>query len=190
LITTRIVMVSRTNDGFSPNHIFWFFGIIATEKLYILFYEMEITEEDYDIPDVDILDIFDADDEADQHKKPRAKEYPSETIYGDDDEDQHKKRRAEEHTSDTFEGDNDEDQHKTRRAEEHTSDTFEGGDDEDQHKKCRAEKHTSDTLDGDDKEDQNNTVLCLCLIPFLLLWITCFCYYSSTFSVLQKKTDN
>jgi hypothetical protein len=25
-------MVSRTNGGFSPNHIFWFFGIIATEK--------------------------------------------------------------------------------------------------------------------------------------------------------------
>jgi hypothetical protein len=50
---------------------------------------MEITEEEYDIPDVDILDIFDADEEADQHKKPRAKEYPLETIYGHNDKDQH-----------------------------------------------------------------------------------------------------
>jgi hypothetical protein len=25
-------MVSRTNDGFTPNYMFWFFGIIATKK--------------------------------------------------------------------------------------------------------------------------------------------------------------
>jgi len=55
---------------------------------------MEITEEEYDIPDVDTSDIFDANDEADQHKKPRAKEYPSETINGHDDEDQHKKAQS------------------------------------------------------------------------------------------------
>jgi hypothetical protein len=36
---------------------------------------MEFKEEDYDVPDVDISDIFDADDEEDQHKKPRAKEH-------------------------------------------------------------------------------------------------------------------
>jgi hypothetical protein len=26
-------MVSRTNEGFSPNYIFWFFGIIAIKKV-------------------------------------------------------------------------------------------------------------------------------------------------------------
>jgi hypothetical protein len=36
---------------------------------------MEFKEKDYDVPDVDILDIFDDDDEEDQHKKPRAKEH-------------------------------------------------------------------------------------------------------------------
>ena len=133
-------MVSRTHDGFSPNYIFLFYSIIVTKNLYILFYATEIKEEEYDIPDVDVSDIFDANDEADQHKKPRAKEYPSETLYGDDDKDQHKKHRKEEHTSDTFDGDDDKDQHKKHRAEEQTLDTLDG-DDEDQNKKPRAKEY-------------------------------------------------
>jgi hypothetical protein len=141
LITTRIVMVSRSNDVFSPNYIFCFFGIIATKKLYTLFYEMEIKEEDYDIPDVDVSDIFDAVDEEDQHKKPRAKEHTLDILDGDDDEAQHKKHRAKEHTLDTLDSDNDEDQHKKPRAKEHNSDTLDGDDDKDQHKKPRAKEH-------------------------------------------------
>ena len=80
---------------------------------------MVITEDEYDIPDVDISDIFDDDDKTDQHKKPRAKEYPSETIYGHEDKDQHKKRRTEEHTLDTLDGDDDNDQNKKPKAHEY-----------------------------------------------------------------------
>jgi len=119
----------------------WFTVLLVKKKRYILFYEMEITEEEYDIPDVDILDIFDADEEADQHKKPRAKEYPLETIYGHNDKDQHKKRRTEEHTWDTFDGDDDADQHKKGRAEEHASDPLDGDNDKDQNKKPRAKEY-------------------------------------------------
>ena len=88
-------------------------------KGYFIFYTMVITEDKYDIPDVDVSDIFDDDDETDQHKKSRAKEYPSETIYGHEDKDQHKKRRTEEHTLDTLDGDDDNDQNKNPKAHEY-----------------------------------------------------------------------
>jgi hypothetical protein len=88
-------------------------------KRYFIFYEMVITEEEYDIPDVDVSDIFDDNDEADHHKKPRAKDYPSETIYGHNAEDQHKKCRTEEHTLDILDGDDNNNQNKKPKAQEY-----------------------------------------------------------------------
>jgi hypothetical protein len=86
-ITTRIVMVSWTTEGFSPNYIILFYSIIATKNtVYFTLLNGNHRRRVW-YPDVDALDIFDANDEADQHKKPRAKEYPSETILGDDDAD-------------------------------------------------------------------------------------------------------
>ena len=63
------------------------------------FYKTVFKEEEYDIPDVDVSDIFDDDDDKeDQNKKPRAKGYPSGTItiYSQEDKDEHRKCKADE----------------------------------------------------------------------------------------------
>jgi hypothetical protein len=61
-----------------------------------LFYKTVFKEEEYDIPEIDVSDIFNDDDEGDQNKKPRAKDYPSGTItmYSQEDKDQHRNRKA------------------------------------------------------------------------------------------------
>jgi hypothetical protein len=92
------------------------YSIFVTNETVFLFYKMVFKEEEYDIPDVDVSDIFDDDDKEDQHKKPRATEYPLVTMYRHEDKDQHRKRKAEEHLLDSLEGEDDKDPNKKPRA--------------------------------------------------------------------------
>ena len=79
------------------------------------FYKTVFKEEEYDIPDIDVSDIFDGDDEGDQNKNPRAKEgYPTGTItiYSQEDKEDHRKRKADEQLLD-----NDKDPNKKQRGD-------------------------------------------------------------------------
>jgi hypothetical protein len=87
-------------------------------KRFFLLYKTIFAEEEYDIPDVDVSDIFDDNDKEGQHKKPRAPEYPSATILCQEDKDRHRKRKSEEHILDSLDGDDDNDLNKKPKAHE------------------------------------------------------------------------
>jgi len=90
----------------------WYTVILVPIKRFFLLYKTIFAEEEYDIPDVDVSDIFDDNDKEDQHNKPRAQEYTSATILCYEHEDRHRKRKAEEHILDSLDGDNNNDQNK------------------------------------------------------------------------------
>jgi hypothetical protein len=87
-------------------------------KRFFLNYKTVFKEEEYNIPDIDVLDIFDGDDEGDQNKKPRAKGYPSGTItiYSQEDKDEHRKRKADEQLLDSLQCEDDKDPNKKPRG--------------------------------------------------------------------------
>ena len=80
---------------------------------------MVFKEEEYDIPNIDVSDIFDGDDEGDQNKKPRAKDYPSGTItmYSQEDKDQHRKCKADKQLLVSLECEDDKDPNKNPRGD-------------------------------------------------------------------------
>jgi len=77
---------------------------------------MVFKEEEYDVPDIDVSDIFDDNDEGDQNKKPRAKDYPLGTMYHQEDKDQYRKRKADEQLLDSLECEDDKDPNKKPRG--------------------------------------------------------------------------